>query len=151
MKLKKLLINITIGALLLSATLNVYLVKKSMVEPKVIIITKEKVVTVTPHQSGIASFYGLPEHGRTTASGETYNMHGLSCAHHDLPFGTILLVVNKKNNKTIRVVVNDRMPMVWKSEGRVIDLSLGAAKRVDMITDGLIPVDIYIQKNEVIK
>jgi rare lipoprotein A len=75
-------------------------------------------------------------------------MHGLSCAHHDLPFGTILIVTNEKNNKTVRVVVNDRMPELYRKRNRIIDLSLGAGKVIDMINDGVVEVKIQIVRSE---
>ncbi|MEA3266959.1 MAG: septal ring lytic transglycosylase RlpA family protein, partial [Candidatus Fermentibacteria bacterium] len=57
---------------------------------------------------GTASWYGIPFHGRKTANGETYDMNGLTCAHRTLPFGTILLVTNTGNNRTVTVRVTDR-------------------------------------------
>ncbi|WP_337865074.1 septal ring lytic transglycosylase RlpA family protein [Ignavibacterium sp.] len=91
-------------------------------------------------ERGIASYYADQYHGKKTASGEIYNMNDLTAAHPTLPFGVLLLVKNLKNNRTVIVRVNDRMP---DFKGRVIDLSLAAAKKLDMISDGIVEVKIY--------
>ena len=88
-----------------------------------------------------ASFYGPKFNGRKTASGETFNMNGLTAAHRMMPFNTILEVVNLKNGKRVRVRVNDRGPFI---KGRDLDLSLGAAKEIGMVEDGVIQVKITI-------
>jgi len=88
-----------------------------------------------------ASWYGKPFHGRQTASGETYNMYGLSAAHKHLAFGTRLQVTNPKNNRSVVVTINDRGPFV---RGRDLDLSLGAARKLDMVEDGVILVEVRI-------
>lgn len=91
-------------------------------------------------EQGIASYYADEYHGKKTASGEVYNMNDLTAAHPTLPFGVLLLVKNLKNNRTVIVRVNDRMP---DFKGRVIDLSLAAAKKLDMISEGTVEVKIY--------
>ncbi|MBS3756320.1 MAG: septal ring lytic transglycosylase RlpA family protein [Desulfobacterales bacterium] len=90
-------------------------------------------------QSGLASWYGAPFHGRKTASGETYNMHAKTAAHKVLPLGTFVLVKNKDNGKQTVVRINDRGPFV---RGRIIDLSYRAARDVDMIGPGTAEVEI---------
>jgi len=90
-----------------------------------------------------ASWYGPGFHGRKTANGETYNMNGISAAHKTLPFGTWLRVTNLKNNQRLFVRVNDRGPYI---DGREIDLSLGAAKSLDMLDQGVAKVKIEIYK-----
>jgi len=90
---------------------------------------------------GVASWYGIEDHGRPTASGEIYNMFGLTAAHRTWPFGTIVRVTNKKNGKSVIIRVNDRGPFV---EGRDIDLSYGAARAIDMVEDGVVPVRMTI-------
>ena len=90
---------------------------------------------------GIASYYADEFHNRKTANGETFNMHGLTCAHKTLPFNTWLEVRNLANNRTVVVRVNDRGPFV---EGRIIDLSLGAAKAIGMVITGVQEVEIEI-------
>jgi rare lipoprotein A len=88
-------------------------------------------------QEGIASWYGAEFAGRPTASGETFNPNQLTAAHPTLPFGTLLKITNKHNNKQVTVRVNDRGPFV---SARIIDLSQGAAAQLDMISTGTAPV-----------
>ncbi len=90
---------------------------------------------------GLASWYGKDFHGRPTASGEIYDMYGLSAAHRSLPLGTRLKVKNLNNSREVEIVVNDRGPFV---DGRIIDLSYGAAKRLDMVDEGVVPVRIEV-------
>jgi len=90
-------------------------------------------------QVGIASWYGPGFHGRRTASGEIYDMHKLTAAHKTLPLGTVVKVINLENGKSVIVRINDRGPFV---EGRIIDLSHEAAKRLGMLTKGTAKVKI---------
>jgi rare lipoprotein A len=90
---------------------------------------------------GMASYYGDEFHGRKTASGETYNMWDMTCAHKTLPFGTRVRVTNLKNQKTVVVRVNDRGPFV---KGRIIDLSMAAAKKLNMLGNGVVKVKIEV-------
>ncbi len=94
-------------------------------------------------QVGLASYYAHKFHGRPTASGEIYNMYGLSAAHRELPLGTVIHVTHLGNGRSVRVKVNDRGPFV---EGRILDLSLGAARRLDMVEEGVARVKIRIIK-----
>jgi len=86
---------------------------------------------------GLASYYGAELSGQPTASGETYDMYALTCAHKTLPFGTILEVTNLENGASVVVRVNDRGPFV---EGRVLDLSYAAARRLKMLDSGVAKV-----------
>ena len=90
-------------------------------------------------QTGQASWYGGYHHGRTTASGETFDMNGLTAAHRTLPLGTAVRVTNLDNGRWVEVVINDRGPYVG---ARVIDLSREAARRLHMERQGLAPVHI---------
>ena len=85
-------------------------------------------------QKGIASYYGGKFHGRKTASGEKYHKDSLTAAHKILPFGTVLKVTNLKRNTSVIVRVTDRLPM---SSKRQIDLSVGAARELEMLRDGV--------------
>lgn len=88
-----------------------------------------------------ASWYGQPFHGRTTASGEKYNMNSLTAAHNSLPFGTKVKVTNLSNDKSVTVKINDRGGFAKYS--RVIDLS----KRANQIIEcGLCKVRIKVLK-----
>ena len=92
-------------------------------------------------QEGLASWYGAQFHGRATASGEIYDMNRISAAHKQLPFGTVVEVQNKDNGRKLRVPINDRGPFV---KGRIIDLSLGAARELDLFGAGLARVRIRV-------
>lgn len=89
--------------------------------------------------SGKASYYGHSWDGRKTACGEIFNTDSFTCAHKTLPFGTMLKVTNKTNGKSVVVRVTDRGPYV---QGRIIDLTLAAAKKIDMVRAGVVPVEI---------
>ena len=78
----------------------------------------------TYHTKGMASWYGF-ESGNRNADGSKFNPYGLSAAHRFLPFGTKVRVTNMKNKKSVIVPIKDRGPFV---KGRIIDLSLGAAR-----------------------
>ncbi len=91
--------------------------------------------------SGKASWYGKKFHGRRAANGERFNMHQLTAAHKKLPFGTKLLVKNRRTGKTCIVRVNDRGPY---HGNRVIDLSMGAAKKLNMLSQGVAMVDVVV-------
>ena len=90
---------------------------------------------------GKASWYGPGLNGNHTASGEVFDMYGMTAAHKKLPFGTIVIVTNQNNNKSVVVRINDRGPFV---KGRIIDLSYGAAYLIDMIDAGVVPVTVDI-------
>jgi rare lipoprotein A len=86
-------------------------------------------------ESGIAAFYS----GGRTASGEVTGPHGLTAAHRTLPFGTKVLVTNRRNGKTVVVRIVDRGPY---GRGRIIDLSRAAAQELNMISSGTAMVSI---------
>ncbi len=88
-------------------------------------------------QSGKASFYSKKMTGRKTASGERLHHDSLTCAHRTYPFGTLLKVTNPANGKIVIVRVTDRGPSV---KGRIIDLSVRAARELGIITQGIAPV-----------
>ncbi len=85
-------------------------------------------------QTGLASWYGRKFHGRKTASGETFDMNGLTAAHRSLPLNCYVKVTNKTNGKTVVVKVNDRGPF---HGNRVLDLSYGAAKQLGITSKGV--------------
>lgn len=90
---------------------------------------------------GTASYYADEFHGRQTSNGETYDMHALTAAHRTLPFNTLLKVTNLGNGRSIVVRVNDRGPF---KEGRIVDLSYEAARRLEMIGPGTALVRLQI-------
>ena len=89
--------------------------------------------------TGVASWYGRKFHGRATASGETYDMYSLTAAHRTLPLPTYVRVTNLDNQKSVVVRVNDRGPFV---DDRLIDLSFGAAAKLDMVESGTARVSV---------
>ncbi len=93
------------------------------------------------YEVGIASWYGPGFDGNLTANGEVYDMNGISAAHKTLPFGTIVRVVEFSTGKSIIVRINDRGPFI---EGRIIDLSKGAAKELGIIDKGITKVGLRI-------
>lgn len=92
---------------------------------------------------GVASYYADKFHGRRTANGEIYNMYGISAAHINYPLGTIVKVTNLSNKLSVVLRINDRMPDI---HNRLIDLSLGAAKKLDMLKSGTAKVKIEVIK-----
>jgi len=90
---------------------------------------------ISTQQRGRISLYGDEFAGRKTASGEPFDPTALTMAHRTLPFGTRVRVTNLENKRSVEVVVNDRGPFVT---GRIADLSEAAARRIDMISDGVV-------------
>ena len=88
--------------------------------------------------NGYASFY---KSGKRTANGETFNPMGLTAAHKKLRFGTKVKVTNLRNGKSVIVRINDRGPFV---KGRVIDLSLGAARVIGLNKSGVARVSYTV-------
>ncbi len=95
----------------------------------------------TDRDTGTASYYAEAFHGKKTSSGEKYNMHDLTCAHRWLPYNTQVRVTNLANGRSVVVRVNDRGP--WKHT-RLIDVSKGAARELDMIRTGTAQVAIEV-------
>ncbi len=90
---------------------------------------------------GVASYYGYDFSGNKTATGERFNPNGMTAAHRSLPFGTRVRVTNTRNGRSVVVRINDRGPYI---RGRVIDLSLGAARILGMMSSGIAPVRIEV-------
>jgi rare lipoprotein A len=92
-------------------------------------------------QTGEASWYGVPYHGRPTASGEVYDMYKLTAAHPTLELGTRVLVTHRDTGRSVEVRINDRGPF---KRGRILDLSYAAAQRVGAVGPGVIPVRLVV-------
>ena len=90
---------------------------------------------------GISSYYADAFHGKLTSNGETFNMNDVTAAHRTFPFGTKIKVTNLDNQRIVVVRVNDRGPYV---DGRIIDLSLGAAKVIGLIQSGTARVRLEV-------
>lgn len=92
-------------------------------------------------ERGIASWYGDDFHGWVTASGEIYDMHMLTAAHRTLPLGTVVRVMNVVNGRHVVIRINDRGPYV---NGRILDVSYAAAKRLGMLRDGISAIQLEV-------
>ncbi|MGQ0666467.1 MAG: septal ring lytic transglycosylase RlpA family protein [Nitrospiraceae bacterium] len=90
---------------------------------------------------GVASWYGAQFHGKLAANGEIFNMEALTAAHRTLPLGSMVRVVNLLNGKHVRVRINDRGPYV---NGRILDLSYGAATQLGMIDGGISVIQLEV-------
>jgi peptidoglycan lytic transglycosylase len=88
---------------------------------------------------GLASFYGREFQGRTTASGATYDMDEMTCAHRTAPFGARLRVTDLETGRSVVVTVTDRGPF---TSGRVVDLSLAAAQKLGIVSRGVARVKV---------
>lgn len=95
--------------------------------------------TITIAQTGNASYYSNNLKGRKTSDGSRYHPDSMTCAHKSLPFGTLLLVTNPKNGNRVILKVTDRGP---HSRNRLIDVSYGAARELDIISAGIAKVVI---------
>ena len=98
-------------------------------------------VTAGYSEEGIAGYYGKGFDGRRTASGTTFHAEGKTCAHRTLPFGTLVLVTRLDDGRGVTVTVTDRGPFV---SGRIIDLSLGAARQIGLLQAGLTRVRLEV-------
>jgi rare lipoprotein A len=106
----------------------------------------KKVKTAKPpkigsSETGIASWYGHPYHGRRAANGEIYDMEKLTAAHRTFPFDTWVRVKNLSNDRTVDVRIQDRGPFV---RGRIIDLSHAAAREIDLLGPGVTKVRLTV-------
>ncbi len=92
---------------------------------------------------GMASYYNDKFQGRKTASGDKYDRNKMTCAHNTYPFGTLLKVTRLDNQKSVVVRVNDRGPHI---SGRIVDVSWAAAKKLDLVNDGVAKVKVEVYK-----
>jgi rare lipoprotein A len=94
-------------------------------------------------QTGVASYYGDKFDGKKTSFGEVFKKNDLTAAHLKYPYNTILRVINLLNNKSVIVRINDRKP---DFNGRIIDVSYGAAKKLEMLKSGITEIRIEVLK-----
>ncbi len=92
-------------------------------------------------ETGTASWYGPPYHNRRGSNGEVYDMNASTAAHRTLPLGSIVRVTNTKTGHSTLVRITDRGPFI---EGRILDLSLAAARKIDVWQPGLATVKIEV-------
>jgi len=94
-------------------------------------------------ETGLASWYGPPYHNRLGANGEVYNMHAMTAAHRTFPLGSIVRVTNVKTGATAFVRITDRGPFI---PGRILDLSLAAARKLDVWQPGVAQVKVELMQ-----
>jgi rare lipoprotein A len=94
---------------------------------------------VVSSEVGIASWYGPPYHNRHAADGSIYDQNAMTAAHRTLPMGSIVRVTNLGNGESVTVRITDRGPFI---DGRIIDLSLAAAKEIDVYRPGTAKVRV---------
>jgi rare lipoprotein A len=92
-------------------------------------------------QTGQGSYYADKFAGRPTASGVPYRPNQMTAAHNTLPFGTLIQVTNVRNGRSVKVTVNDRGPHV---KGRIVDVSKKAARQLDLVEAGVVPVQLKV-------
>jgi rare lipoprotein A len=92
-------------------------------------------------ETGLASWYGPPYHNRRGSNGEVYNMHAMTAAHRTFPLGSIVRVTNLKTGATAQVRITDRGPFI---PGRIVDLSLAAAQKLDVYKPGVAKVRVEL-------
>ena len=92
-------------------------------------------------ETGMASWYGAPYHNRRGSNGEVYDMNAMTAAHLTLPLGSIVRVTNLKTGNSAVVRITDRGPFV---AGRIVDLSLAAAKALDVYLPGIAKVRLEV-------
>jgi len=95
-------------------------------------------------QTGLASWYGPPYHNRRGSNGEVYNMHAMTAAHRTFPLGSIVRVTNVKTGSAALVRITDRGPFI---PGRIVDLSLAAARKVDVWQPGIAEVKVELMES----
>jgi rare lipoprotein A len=94
-------------------------------------------------ETGMASWYGPPYHNRVGSNGEVYNMHAMTAAHRTLPLGSIVRVTNVKTGNIALVRITDRGPFI---PGRILDLSLAAARKLDVYSPGVAQVRVEVME-----
>jgi rare lipoprotein A len=118
-------------------------------EPPAKDVASDEIITVPANtqplltETGMASWYGAPYHNRTGSNGKVYNMHAMTAAHRTLPLGTIVRVTNLKTGHSALLRITDRGPFV---EGRILDLSYAAAKRLDVWQPGVANVKVEVMQ-----
>jgi rare lipoprotein A len=94
-------------------------------------------------ETGLASWYGAPYHNRRGSNGEIYNMHAMTAAHRTFPLGSVVRVTNVKTGHTALVRITDRGPFI---SGRILDLSLAAARKLDVWQPGTAEVKVELMQ-----
>jgi rare lipoprotein A len=132
--MRKLIMGCTVAAFII-------LSGRSVAEPPTIGMSVRAESPRPPIERGPASWYGEERQGNFTANGELFDMNGLTAAHRDLPMGTRVRVTNLKNLKSVALRINDRGPGI---AGRLIDVSMAAARDLGFLNSGLTPVQVEV-------
>ena len=93
---------------------------------------------------GLASWYGDAFDGKPTARGEPFDSTQFTTAHYDLPFDSRVRVRNLNNDREVVLRVNDRVPLEALNNGRILDVSYAAARQLEMVEDGVVPIEITV-------
>lgn len=125
----------------LAVTLAVVLMPVIRATPNGSLTPSDELPSGPAYTEGVASWYGEDFHGKPTASGEVYDMNGLTAAHTKLPLGTWIQVTNQRNNRTVVLRVNDRGPWI---PGRMLDVSKAAARSLGFMGAGLATVRMEV-------
>jgi rare lipoprotein A len=133
--MKKLVMGCAVAGLIALSAKSEAKLSASVAPPRLSVVLTEK------SEIGVASWYGQEFQGDTTASGEAYDLNGLTAAHPTLPFGTTIRVTNLKNNKNILLRINDRGPYIAQ---RVLDVSWAAAQRLGFVHSGTTQVRVQV-------
>lgn len=120
--------------------------KKSQTPPKdadadAIVLPSDAKPLLT--ETGLASWYGAPYHNRAASNGKAYDMHAMTAAHRTLPLGSVVRITNIKTGSAALVRITDRGPFI---DGRIVDLSLAAAKKVDVWQAGIAKVKLEVMQ-----
>jgi len=114
---------------------------QSVASPPASVATAARILPKEEGTVGMASWYGEECQGNLTASGEVFDLNGLTAATWEHPFGTRLKVTNLRNNRSVVVRINDRGPGI---EGRVIDVSMAAAHQLGFLNSGVARVRVEV-------
>jgi rare lipoprotein A len=117
--------------------------KREVKKPVVINEDEYSNSPILESKTGVASYYGEKYDSRKTSSGEIFNKNDFTAAHLKYPYNTIIRVINMMNNKSAIIRINDRKP---DFNGRIIDVSYGAAKKLDMLKNGITEVRLEVLK-----
>jgi len=133
--MKRLVMGCAVAGLIALSAKSEARLSASLSPPRLFVIANEE------QETGVASWYGEEFQGNTTASGEAYDLNGLTAAHPTLPFGTTVRVTNLNNRKNILLRINDRGPYIGQ---RLIDVSWAAAKRLGFVHAGITRVRVEV-------
>jgi len=133
--MKRLIIGCAVAGLIALSPKSEARLSGSLSLPRLSVVPSEQ------HEVGVASWYGEEVEGNQTASGEAFDLNGLTAAHHTLPFGTTIRVTNLRNHKSLLLRVNDRGPHLGK---RLLDVSWAAAKRLGFVLTGTTRVRVEV-------